>query len=1641
MKAGSLLRLQNLEKNKMRHLTYGNYIVLMVCLWMLPVLHAQASWEDSSPRELYEQSLDTPSLVERAMIRRYLADYHGDTPEGLFGEAWIASMEQRTDEAIRAYQKAFEQDPTLSGAAVNLGNKLGDEGREADGLAVMQEAYQATPDDLMLVRDIYFHLLDDLDARDDAKQFLQQQLQLLGNDSWVIELVNGLHAQYHDNDVQTAVNAYFRSAMLGGPTESMRRYINVSLDRLGKDPQEILRHASTYAAENSDAKILQYIGDRLTSLSAWSPALQAYQASMQIHPTAETLQNAVDNLLSYIPSETLDFVDQWAPRMEDNWLAQATLAETYDHYRFDVSRAEQLRQRSIELAPHSRDRAKAVRSAILALRDRFELDQARSLLERYADTLPVAADRNNMQALLVENRFWAGDYLGALEASDRLPRDGINGVNDDWLNDMREKVNRAARLEEDGKAFYREHPFLQSWQERFGDSLTLSVEFALNSAQIQPGSHGQLAEAAQALRLPGGDEYTFLVEGHTDSSGTNAINDSLSESRALAVADFLGVEHDLPRARLQSVGYGAKHPVASNETGEGRQRNRRVEIRPYGNIKEPEVAVSGQLSAGGLTVSPDGRLLATAGGPMQVWDTRRNVKIQELFRGGSISSFSPDSRYLAAGSAYEEVSGRKSYMLYVYDTKTGHAVAQIPDSARITSLAWNPFGDELVYSTMKGYLRVLDIKKGRVSNVSRAGSIHGVTLVEWLADGERIVSDQVRASGPTVWQADSLAVEQKLNEGETGRRWTHAIRGTRDGRWLVTYDNSRQVTIYDTRNWTSRTLRSPVSPKQIEPHPLLPWMVLNDFGEGEEGIALLDVEKGRFLATASTDGNQAGIGFTPDGSRVVVGYGDRIRWYDTNTLMELDQLEGLVSRSIALLLDRVNDYVITTDKDGTYVFDLTSGRRIHRMVTDTNHTWTPLNEQGTKLVTVDVDGHLVVFDSETFSERRMYRFEMDVTDSLSVDGDYIVAVGVPEGQSDNANSVGRAVILDRHEFGKITSMELPLVTAPVLYGRVIEPEIGWVALDAEQDLVAFNSVWQDGYGRPSQSSESVRLSRLSDGKRLDDIMINHQINGFRFDKDGYLAIDRRGLGEALYDPEVGQMVGSKPVTTRMEVALDDGRTLYWSRDYLSLGDRMVKFPESLRRVVTHEARNMLIAQTEANELLFFDISTLEQHLTIVVKRNDQWIAYTPSGHYASSQFGTDGVFWSLGDYFLPFDALSEKKREERLVRERLRSLMIGDSSPESLDDDVPDIDPALFDTPYQVRVLSDTGIEIDQSTYRVQLEVTKSSTDLPDPEIRYTLNGRPVPRSRGFEEKAVWDGEEVLTVERELTLQEGYNRIEVALNFRDANVERRTLEIHRRAAPKPSGVSSQTQLWFFGVGVSDYQVKTQNLEFAHKDALELEKVFQAQEGVLFDKVNTRVLVNEDATERNVRVELNDFLRQASAEDLIVIFLAGHGVQDNEQNLFLITHDGDIQRPYTGMSVDRFRDFLRSRPMNQKALLMMDICHAGSSGPRRRGRVTAEDAVQQLSEGTGTVVFASSTGSQSSLEDASYGGGHGAFTAALLEGFRGEADQQAGDSDGYNSVHEVISYTSRRVPQITQGAQHPTVPMLENVRDFPMSTSN
>jgi outer membrane protein OmpA-like peptidoglycan-associated protein len=73
------------------------------------------------------------------------------------------------------------------------------------------------------------------------------------------------------------------------------------------------------------------------------------------------------------------------------------------------------------------------------------------------------------------------------------------------------------------------------------------------------------------------------VEGYTDSIGSDEVNQTLSEKRASTVRDYL-VQQGLDPASITSAGFGKSNPVASNDTNEGRQQNRRVEIIISGEV-------------------------------------------------------------------------------------------------------------------------------------------------------------------------------------------------------------------------------------------------------------------------------------------------------------------------------------------------------------------------------------------------------------------------------------------------------------------------------------------------------------------------------------------------------------------------------------------------------------------------------------------------------------------------------------------------------------------------------------------------------------------------------------------------------------------------------------------------------------------------------------------------------------------------------------------------------------------------------------------------------------------------------------------------------------------------------------------------
>lgn len=101
------------------------------------------------------------------------------------------------------------------------------------------------------------------------------------------------------------------------------------------------------------------------------------------------------------------------------------------------------------------------------------------------------------------------------------------------------------------------------------------ILFATNSSSLNTASQGALSQFATSLR--NNPDTDIQIIGHTDSSGSDAINNPLSEKRAQAVYNYL-LQSGVVGNRMQSTGMGSTQPVADNTTSAGKSQNRRVEI-------------------------------------------------------------------------------------------------------------------------------------------------------------------------------------------------------------------------------------------------------------------------------------------------------------------------------------------------------------------------------------------------------------------------------------------------------------------------------------------------------------------------------------------------------------------------------------------------------------------------------------------------------------------------------------------------------------------------------------------------------------------------------------------------------------------------------------------------------------------------------------------------------------------------------------------------------------------------------------------------------------------------------------------------------------------------------------------------------
>jgi hypothetical protein len=173
-----------------------------------------------------------------------------------------------------------------------------------------------------------------------------------------------------------------------------------------------------------------------------------------------------------------------------------------------------------------------------------------------------------------------------------------------------------------------------------GMVLTLGdVLFEVNQSELTPGGRTRIQAVADALSAS--PDSSVAIEGHTDSTGSEAYNRSLSMHRAQAVRDYL-LQNGVPTTAMTTEAFGETQPIASNATATGRAENRRVELAGATMVKpvaaaSPLHSLSGPEVADGTIVGLDfgNRLVKLEGG--RAFNVPDLAMMDELKTGNSVT--------------------------------------------------------------------------------------------------------------------------------------------------------------------------------------------------------------------------------------------------------------------------------------------------------------------------------------------------------------------------------------------------------------------------------------------------------------------------------------------------------------------------------------------------------------------------------------------------------------------------------------------------------------------------------------------------------------------------------------------------------------------------------------------------------------------------------------------------------------------------------------------------------------------------------------------------------------------------------------------------------------------------------------------
>jgi WD40 repeat protein len=886
-------------------------------------------------------------------------------------------------------------------------------------------------------------------------------------------------------------------------------------------------------------------------------------------------------------------------------------------------------------------------------------------------------------------------------------------------------------------------------------------------------------------------------------------------------------------------------------------------------------------------------------------------------------------------------------------------------------------------------------------------------------------------------------------------------------RWLVTVSDDKTARVWDlTTGRLARILRPPIGEGSegklfaVAISPDGQRVVVGGFtgalDSGKHPIYVFDRASGQMMARSvgyATTVNH--LAFSPDGTRIAATFGPGLgmRLLRAADLTELARDDDCTAQGYGADFDRAGR-LITTCFDGVLrLYDARGQRLAARRVEGGNQpygvrfspdgTRVAVGFQDTPAVTVVSGGDL----------SRLYLVDTRIAangelDSVawSADGQQLYAGGTFK-----RGDLHPVVVWPNEGRGAPTLLAAATSTIRDLRalarGRVAfgsyDPAWGVLGPTGQRERV----IWSVGL---DHRDNQAKFRVAADGRQIEfgfDVWDGQQWTRTlaRFDLDrrvlevgvspgaGLTAPRTTGLPVGAWEDSLSPTFNGQPLTVlqpyersrALAVARDASGfilgTEWWVRSFDATGQQRwrQRIPGIAWAVNLTEDGRFVVAALGDGTIRWYDAATGKERLGLFVHARDRrWVLWTPEGFYEAAPGADALIGYHLNQgparegQFIDAAQLAGVFYRPDLISRRLAGDEAAVAAAVSRIGDVRAV--LAGGLPPRVELLSAATVET-AGEYELTVRVTPTSGGAGP--LRLRINGMEV-AARG--DAPPGGG----TVTQRLMLAPGRNVVSVAGLTRDGKVaspEVQAIVTVKAPADLPT-------LRVLAVGVSQYDDASfsKGVQFAARDAEAVVRHLQAGAKGVYRTVDPVVLTRLEET-RLAPIEraLAALVQRARPEDVVVIFLAGHGkAQEGEYHFipsdFLYTSDDAYRRGGT-LSHGKLEQLLKNLGAG-KRLLILDTCQSGAAIVGRTGS-EEKDALARLMRSSGRYILAAASPLDKALEDPK--AQHGIYTRALMEGLAGAADPQG---TGRIEVDELAKYVERRVPELTAPYGYRQVPM-------------